>query len=100
MSEQGESIIQGMREALAYASGAPVEGTVVTEVDIKPEDFKTARKKLALTQKQMAVLLGTSTSGFRKWEQGKRRPNGAVRTLMKVIENEPEAFQRAMAKEA
>ena len=41
-------------------------------------------------------MLGTSTSGYRKWEQGERQPSGAARTLLRVMENEPEAVLRAL----
>jgi putative transcriptional regulator len=31
------------------------------------------------------------------WEQGRRRPEGAARALLKVIEHEPDAVRRALA---
>jgi len=44
----------------------------------------------------MANLLGVSVSGYRKWEQGQARPSGAARTLLKVMEREPEAVLKAL----
>ena len=58
---------------------------------------KAVRKKLHLTQEQMAVALGTSPSGYRKWEQGQRRPSGAARTLLRVMDKEPEAVLRVLS---
>ena len=60
-------------------------------------DAKSMRKSLRLTQQQMADLLGTSVSGYRKWEQGARHPRGAARTLLRVMEKEPEALLRAIS---
>ena len=51
-----------------------------------------------MTQEQMAKFVGTSTSGYRKWEQGSRAPNGAARTLLRVMEREPEAVLRALTR--
>ena len=44
----------------------------------------------------MALLLGTSVSGYRKWEQRVRQPSGAARTLLRVMEREPDAVLRAL----
>jgi putative transcriptional regulator len=44
----------------------------------------------------MAQFLGTSLSGYRKWEQGQRQPSGAARTLLRVMEKEPEAVLRVL----
>jgi len=47
----------------------------------------------------MATVLGTSPSGYKKWEQGKRQPSGAARTLLRVMYKEPEAVLRALSSE-
>lgn len=93
----GSELSQAMSEALAHASGAPVEGTVVHAVDTDNIDPKAIRRHLNLTQEQMARFLGTSVSGYRKWEQGQRQPSGAARTLLRVMEKEPEAVLRVLA---
>jgi putative transcriptional regulator len=33
----------------------------------------------------------------REWEQNRRRPEGAARVLLRVIEREPDAVSRALA---
>lgn len=93
----GDELAEAMTEALAHASGAPVEGTRVHAVDTDMVDPKAIRQHLKLTQEQMAHFLGTSVSGYRKWEQGQRQPNGAARTLLRVMEKEPEAVLRVLA---
>jgi len=54
------------------------------------------RKRAALTQAQMAPLLGMSLSGYRKWEQGQRHVSGPAAMLLRMIDKEPEAVQRAL----
>ena len=47
------------------------------------------------TQTQMASLMGMSLSGYRKWEQGRRRISGPAATLLRIIEHDPNAVLRA-----
>lgn len=93
----GDELAKAMSEALAHASGAPVEGTRVHVADADTIDPRAIRRHLRLTQEQMAHFLGTSVSGYRKWEQGQRQPSGAARTLLRVMEMEPEAVIRVLA---
>ena len=96
MSSIGKDIVQGLEEALSHARGKRVS-VVARKVDVKAIDVKRIRKSLNLTQEQMAEFLGTSVSGYRKWEQGVRQPRGAAKTLLKVMEREPKALLRALA---
>jgi putative transcriptional regulator len=93
----GDALAEAMTEALAHAAGTPLEGTRVHEVDADAVDPKAIRRHLRLTQEQMAHFLGTSLSGYRKWEQGQRQPSGAARTLLRVMEKEPEAVLRVLS---
>jgi putative transcriptional regulator len=97
MTKFGADLIQAMSEALAHAQGKDVSGIRVSAVDVGTVDAKAIRKKLDLTQDEMATVLGTSPSGYKKWEQGKRQPSGAARTLLRIMEKEPEAVLRALS---
>lgn len=93
----GSELIAAMSEALAHAKGEAVPGIRLNTVDLGDVDAKAVRRKLHLTQDEMAVVLGTSSSGYKKWEQGQRQPSGAARTLLRVMDREPEAVLRALA---
>jgi putative transcriptional regulator len=67
-----------------------------TKVPTKPSDIQKARKRLGFSQDQFADAFGASASTLRKWEQGQRSPTGAAKTLLKIIEREPEAVVRAL----
>jgi putative transcriptional regulator len=97
MSTIGQDILAGLKEALAHARGEEVPGIRIHHIEVPEVDTKAIRKKLRLTQEQMALALGTSPSGYRKWEQGQRQPSGAARTLLRVMEQEPEAVLRVLA---
>ena len=91
MSTFGDDLIQAMTEALAHAKG---EGPAFVHAPIAPREV---RELAHLTQAQMAPLMGMSLSGYRKWEQGQRRVSGPAAALLRVIEKEPGAVQRALA---
>lgn len=90
MSTFGDDLILSLNEALAYARG---DGPAIVHAPITPRDV---RRKVNLTQAQMATLVGMSLSGYRKWEQGTRCVSGPAATLLRVIEKEPEALKRAL----
>jgi len=66
------------------------DGTVEMEESIPADRSMTlsARAKTGFSQAQFAALLGISVRTLHDWEQGRRHPSGAARTLLKI------AFQR------
>ena len=90
MSTFGQELIESLSEALAHARG---EGPAKVHDVLTPREV---RKQISLTQAQMAPLMGMSLSGYRKWEQGRRRVSGPAATLLQVIAKEPEAVKRAL----
>jgi putative transcriptional regulator len=51
-----------------------------------------ARKNTGLTREQFAALFGISADTLESWEQDRKPPVGAVRTLIAVALNHPEAL--------
>ncbi len=52
-----------------------------------------ARQRAGLSQARFAALLGVSVRTLQEWEQGRRQPSGAARTLLKVAERYPEILR-------
>ena len=51
-----------------------------------------ARKKTGLSQSEFAALLGVSIRTLQGWEQGRKQPSGAARTLLAIASTNPEAL--------
>jgi putative transcriptional regulator len=92
-----DKIMTGLGEARAYLDGAADEKRYRVHV---PEnvDVKKIRTRLGLSQETFAARYGFAISAVRDWEQGRRRPERSARILLKIVENEPEAVTRALAR--
>jgi len=47
------------------------------------------RTKTGLSQTEFAKLLGVSVRTLQDWEQGRRQPSGAAKSLLKIAEKHP-----------
>ncbi|MBI5937503.1 Xre family transcriptional regulator [Sulfuritortus calidifontis] len=81
----GAELLQSVREMKAG------KVAVVTSPVIE------ARRKTGLSQSQFAALIGVSVRTLQNWEQGRKQPSGAAKTLIKVAERHPEVLQELAA---
>jgi putative transcriptional regulator len=56
-----------------------------------------ARAASGLSQAQFAAALGVSTRTLQDWEQGRRQPSGAARTLIAIALRSPQALRDVAA---
>jgi putative transcriptional regulator len=75
----GAEILQGLREIKAGERGRVV-------------NIGGIRERTALSQARFAQLLGVSVRTLQDWEQGRRAPSGAARTLLIVADKNPGAL--------
>ncbi len=54
------------------------------------------RRRLGLSQMEMARRIDVPHETIRNWEQGKRCPTGAARALLRVLDKAPEAALRVL----
>ncbi len=60
-------------------------------------DVKSIRGRLGKSQAEFARMIGVSVATLRNWEQGRRRPEGPARALLKVAAANPEVVAAALA---
>lgn len=62
------------------------------EVQVVTSPVIEARRKTGLSQSQFAALLGVSVRTLQGWEQGRKQPSGAARTLLAIATANPKAL--------
>lgn len=85
----GAELLKSVREMKAG------KGRVVARVAVSP--VIEARTKSGLSQAQFAALLGVSVRTLQEWEQGRRQPSGAAKTLLAIAGKRPEVLREALA---
>ncbi|HZM33789.1 MAG TPA: helix-turn-helix domain-containing protein [Burkholderiales bacterium] len=78
----GLEILQGLREIKRGDYGRVTTVPSVTSI----------REKTGLSQARFAQLLGVSVRTLQDWEQGRRAPSGAAKTLLMIAEKNPRAL--------
>jgi putative transcriptional regulator len=78
----GLEILEGLRQLKRGDHGRIVNVPSVASV----------REKTGLSQARFAELLGVSVRTLQEWEQGRRAPSGAARTLLVIAAKNPRAL--------
>ena len=78
----GAEILDGLRELKSGNVGRVVNVPAVAEI----------RENTGLSQARFAALLGVSVRTLQDWEQGRRAPSGAARTLLLIAHKNPKAL--------
>lgn len=64
---------------------------------IADPDVGQIRKKYSMNQQEFAALLGISVGTLRNWEQGRRKPHGPAKVLLKIAEKKPKAILESLS---
>jgi putative transcriptional regulator len=89
-----DSLVASIRQAGKVRRGEMKPGRVTEFV---PIDVRAIRQRLGKSQSQFANMIGVSVSTLQNWEQGRRRPVGPARALLKVAAENPEAVSAALS---
>lgn len=75
---EGGAILRGSRKPFwAFQVGEP--------------NVRAVRRRYRLSQTRFAALMGISAATLRNWEQGRRKPEGGARILLRIVARHPEA---------
>jgi len=78
----GEEILKGIRQLKRGESGRVLSIPSVRSI----------RNKTGLSQTRFASLLGVSVRTLQDWEQERRAPSGAAKTLLLIADKNPGAL--------
>ncbi len=84
----------GIYDALAYARGNRTRGAKHAVRVPDAVEVRAIRMRFKLSRPKFAARFGLDVRAIQDWKQGRR----STRILLRVIETEPEAVDRALGK--
>jgi putative transcriptional regulator len=84
--ENFQGIMDGLKDAIAFAQGDMSRGRIVSGPDVKA-----IRAKTKLSQAKFAERLRVPVGTVRDWEQLRRTPDAPARTLLGMVNADPKA---------
>lgn len=88
------NLVESIKEAGRIKRGELAPGR---RFEFSPLDIKTIREKLHKSQSEFALMIGVSVSTLQNWEQGRRKPKGPAKALLKVASKNPRAVMDALS---
>jgi putative transcriptional regulator len=87
-------LVKGIHEMRRHLAGKRVRGVRTTRVD--GTDIQAIRKAANLSQSRFAKLIGVNVRTLQNWEQGRTRPTGPARALLKIVASNPKSAIEAL----
>jgi putative transcriptional regulator len=91
--EHFEKLIASVKEAGEIKAGRKGPSRVY---EVKPPEIKTVREKLNVSQNEFALMIGVSVRTLQNWEQGRRKPEGPAKALLRIASRNPRAVLEAL----
>ena len=91
--EEFEKLVASVKEAGEIKAGRKEPSR---KFEIKPPEIKTVREKLNVSQNEFALMIGVSVRTLQNWEQGRRKPEGPAKALLRIASKNPGAVLDAL----
>lgn len=88
-----EDLLASMKEMDEIVRG---EKAPSREFHVDADSVRAVRMATGLSQAQFARLIEVQIGTLRNWEQGRRRPTGPARALIKVLKARPQEVVKAL----
>jgi putative transcriptional regulator len=89
-------LTEALDEAIQHSKGEDT-GAIVHEVSVEMVDVRAIRTRLGLSRPKFAERFGLDARTVQDWEQGRRRPDKAAQSYLKVIACNPDVVAGALA---
>ena len=86
MSAEGAELLKAVKQMKAKEKGRVYTSEQLLAIS--------ARQSVSLTQKEFAQLLNVSIDSIQDWEQDRRSPRGAAKTLLRIAQEHPEVLEK------
>jgi putative transcriptional regulator len=87
-----DRLVASLQDVRSHVVSGDFSGRI-SKISIEAEDIRAVRRRSGLTQQQFAETFGIGLGTLQKWERGERRPSGAAKSLLRVMQtNLPAVF--------
>lgn len=90
-----DRLVGSLEEVRAHVTTGRFSGRL-TEVRMEADDIRKVRERSGLTQTQFAETFGIGLGTLQKWERGERRPSGAAKSLLRVMQADLPSVVKAL----
>ena len=98
-SRVGDDLVEAFEEMAKHLRGEiELEGHDLPGGALTPAQIKAIRLKIASSTKEFERLFGIPARTMESYEQGRRKLDGAMRALLRIIDREPKAAFRALTR--
>ena len=88
-----DELLESVKDLDAITTGKKKPFSIFEYPD--PE-VRAIRKRTGLSQDRFAYLIGVKPATLRNWEQGRRKPTGPAKALLRILDVDPEGAVRAL----
>lgn len=88
-----DKLVASIKEAGEIKAGQKKPSRVY---EIKPPEIKSVRERLNVSQYEFAHMIGVSVRTLQNWEQGRRKPEGPAKALLRIASKNPRAVLEAL----
>ena len=92
-NEQFNELLASVQEMDDIVQGKKAAARVT---EFPEPEVKLIREKVGLSQNRFAMLIGVSKRTLENWEQGRRHPSGPAKTLLRILDADPEHAVRTL----
>jgi putative transcriptional regulator len=90
-----DRLVSSLKDVHAHVAIGRFAGRL-TDVELGADDIRAVRERSGLTQVQFAATFGIGLGTLQKWERGERRPSGAAKSLLRVMQADLPAVVRVL----
>jgi putative transcriptional regulator len=84
-----DQLLESVKQGAAIMKGTMKPSRTM---EFPESEVRKIREQYGLSQDRFASLMGISVATLRNWEQGRRKPEGPARVLLRVAAEHPEAI--------
>jgi putative transcriptional regulator len=93
--ERFERLAASLAQVRGHVAGRRFAGRI-REIEVAPGDIRSVRERAGMTQSQFAETFGIGIGTLQKWERGVRRPSGAAKSLLLVMQSDLPGVVKAL----